>query len=398
MEETNTENGGVRRLVLGFDAGCMTCSELARTIEERVGDRLEVRSLNDPQVEHWREKSLGENAPWAPTLIETEGANTQAWTGVRMGIALGRRLGPAATWRIVQALGDLPETTRTARTAVDAPTSGISRRGFLRGVSGTAVALGMLTGTGNLASVAFAQSSSQVKSFEALKSVKATELGGRELIEAAQRAAQRKDIVNLMGRVWSDKVRSGKEVPSFEDGERAIQLQEEGQLSDRTKQRAGRIAVKAVRHELKNGAAMLAVAYKLPEEGKVLVYYESDRPIPDGAGEEFRSRSALYKVEHEEAKFEGLSIDGGHELADAGNATSARIYCGGCDGRNCAHAGRYCASIKWGCLTVACVSCIPSCGSLLGCLYCAIVQCPYAYFVACCRRTGYRCVKCRYCR
>lgn len=52
MEETNTRNGDRRRLVLGFDAGCMTCSGLAKSIEEAVGDRLEIRSLTDPMMEH----------------------------------------------------------------------------------------------------------------------------------------------------------------------------------------------------------------------------------------------------------------------------------------------------------------------------------------------------------
>ena len=59
MEGTNTRNGDGRRLVLGFDARCMTCNGLARSIEEAVGAKLELRSLTDPQVEHWREQALG---------------------------------------------------------------------------------------------------------------------------------------------------------------------------------------------------------------------------------------------------------------------------------------------------------------------------------------------------
>jgi hypothetical protein len=35
------KDGLTRRLVLGFDAGCMMCSELARRIEERVGNKLD---------------------------------------------------------------------------------------------------------------------------------------------------------------------------------------------------------------------------------------------------------------------------------------------------------------------------------------------------------------------
>jgi len=40
----------------------MTCSGLARSIEEAVGAKLELRSLTDPQVEHWREQALGKDA------------------------------------------------------------------------------------------------------------------------------------------------------------------------------------------------------------------------------------------------------------------------------------------------------------------------------------------------
>ena len=105
MERTNTRNGDGRRLVLDFDAGCMTWSGLARSIEEAVGDKLELRSLTDPAVEHWRKQALGENAPWAPTLVEVNGSVVRAWTGVRMGAHLARRLRPAATWRVAKILG-----------------------------------------------------------------------------------------------------------------------------------------------------------------------------------------------------------------------------------------------------------------------------------------------------
>ena len=105
MEGTNIQPVGGRRLVLGFDAGCMTCSGLAQRIEEAVGGKLEIRSLTDPMMEHWRGQSLGEDAPWAPTLVEVNGSTVRAWTGVRMGAHLARRLGPAATWRLAKILG-----------------------------------------------------------------------------------------------------------------------------------------------------------------------------------------------------------------------------------------------------------------------------------------------------
>ena len=47
------KDGESSRLVLGFGAGCMTCSEVVKRVEEQVGERLEVRDLRDPDVTRW---------------------------------------------------------------------------------------------------------------------------------------------------------------------------------------------------------------------------------------------------------------------------------------------------------------------------------------------------------
>ena len=152
------------RLVLGFDAGCVTCSDLAKRVEEGAGEGLEVRSLYDPQVMHWREQTLGKDAPWAPTLIEIVGEDdAKAWTSsVRMGAALARRLGPAATWRVLRVLGEsrgsediaLPKAPTSSASSV---TEGISRRQLLRGgLAGALVGISTLSGAGPLASRAVA--------------------------------------------------------------------------------------------------------------------------------------------------------------------------------------------------------------------------------------------------
>ena len=139
-EKVYREHG--EKLVLGFDAGCATCSGLAASIEEAADDKLEVLPLHDPLVESWRRRALGENAPWAPTLIEVKGGGIKAWTGVWLGVALGRRLGPATTWRVMQALGE-------ARSAPGGATSprgigGISRGQFLKGIAGGALAFSIV--------------------------------------------------------------------------------------------------------------------------------------------------------------------------------------------------------------------------------------------------------------
>ena len=152
MEHTEATPEVGRRLVLGFDAGCMTCSELAKRIEERVGDRLEIRSLNDPLVHYWREQALGKDAPWAPTLVEVEGSTVKAWTGIRMGARLSRTLGPVTTWRVMQALGEVNvDIDLIDSTAVSSVTM-LTRWQFLKGVGGAALAMSILGGNWKLAS------------------------------------------------------------------------------------------------------------------------------------------------------------------------------------------------------------------------------------------------------
>ena len=395
MEETNIQIGGGRRLVLGFDAGCTTCSDLAKKIEEAVGDKLEIRSLYDPQVRHWREQVLGENASWAPTLIEVRGAGVRAWTGVRMGVALSTRIGPAATWRVMQILGDPQDRPRLGESS-SAATIDISRKRFLRGIGGTAVALGILTGTGNLASAATSKPSVQDDAPEALRSLSKTDLSGEELTRAARRVAQRSDIVNLMGKSWSDRVRDGRASRSLEDDGQTIQLRSETVSHADPRSASSSVTVKAAKHKLRSGVTMLAVGYKLSQENKVLLYYEFDRPVPDGV-DESRSQATLYRAEGDEALLERVSVDGKNEVSLGSKELSARGGCGVCGPGDCLRTIRVCKSIKWGCLAVACAGCIPACSSILGCLYCAGVQCPYAYNYGCCRRRGTRCAGCNSC-
>lgn len=123
-----------RRLILGYDGGCFTCTGLARRIEEQVGGELEVLSLSDPHMQAWRRKALGEQAPWTPTLVEIKDLKVRAWTGPRMAVTLTRRLGPAATWRVMQALGEIERPAREPRQTVSAV--GMSRKRFLKGTAG----------------------------------------------------------------------------------------------------------------------------------------------------------------------------------------------------------------------------------------------------------------------
>lgn len=143
-------NQGLRRLVLGFDAGCGMCSDLASRIAERVGDKLEVRSLYHPEIEHWRKQALREDAPWAPTLFEVDGIRgVRAWTGMGMAVKLTRALGPVSTWRVMQALGESGNqrvATLSEPSVRSVAVAGMSRGQFLKGIGGAAVAFSILSG------------------------------------------------------------------------------------------------------------------------------------------------------------------------------------------------------------------------------------------------------------
>ncbi|AHY45507.1 Hypothetical Protein RradSPS_0224 [Rubrobacter radiotolerans] len=144
-EKKNYKQVGGRRLVLGYDGGCFTCTDLARRIEKQVGGKLEVLSLGDPQMQAWRRKALGANAPWTPTLVEIKDLKVKAWIGPRMAVTLARRLGPAATWRVMQVLGETERLVGQQQQAAN--TVGMSRKRFLTGATGAVAAMSLMAGS-----------------------------------------------------------------------------------------------------------------------------------------------------------------------------------------------------------------------------------------------------------
>jgi hypothetical protein len=408
VEGMNLQPGGGRRLVLGFDAGCTTCSGLAKRIEERVGDRLEIRSLNDPTMDHWRKEALGEEAPWAPTLVELNGGPVKAWTGLRMGARLSRVLGPVATWRIMQVLGEANADLELADSASARALSGVSRGQFLKGVGGAAVAFSVLSGTGKMPSPA-----------DAAASVDHKILSGDALVEAVRRTAGREDVVNLMGKRWRDKVLKGRRF--------------EAEISDKAKDRSttleaidlggGRISssdgrpvfsgdlavVKAARHALSDGNGLVAVSFVLPKSDHLLVYHEYDKPtfLPKDQVKT-KSEALLYKPEGEGLVLTKASSNGHTQSLPGAEARSSSpegrsTWC--LPDRRCsnqcdiAYGYTGCARIKSiSCITYECRACAITClGGALLCAACAYIVCLPAVWRKCCT-AGYTCKRCGLCR
>jgi hypothetical protein len=394
-------DGRTRRLVLGFDAGCMTCSELARRIEERVGNKIEVLSLNDPFMTRWREQALGKDAPWVPTLVEVEADAIRAWTGVRMGARLSRALGPLATWRVMQVLGEANDDLELVDSVAARAASGLTRGQFLKGVGGVAVAISILGGTGKLPAPA-----------EAAVSVRVEEMIGSELVSIARRVAARKDVRNVMDAVWREKVRGGSVIGAggANTEVRAIDFGE-GRVSFANGKFAvsGDLAVlKAARHELPHGNSALAVSFAMPETNRLLVYYEYDKPVflpKDQA--KTRTEALLYRQENDELVLEKASSNRHSQvlLQEEGTSSTPTTRSVSCRGdRHCnnpcdiVYGYSRCHRLKSiRCVVRQCRLCAIAClGGYLLCAACALVVCTVGVIRECCSG-GYGCKRCGWC-
>ena len=389
-----------RRLVLGFDAGCITCSELAKRIEERVGDKVEVRSLNDPLMQHWRREVFGENAPWAPTLVEIEGGIVRAWSGVRMGVRLSRALGPLATWRVMQVLGEDNEDLELTDSAAAKAVSRLTRKQFLKGIGGAVVALSVLSGTGKLPSLA-----------EAASSIRYEEITGDALVSVARRLAERKDLVNVMGPGWRDRLRRGSVIDAVAGSGtvKAIDLGD-GRISsvaDKLFFSGGVAVLKAAKHVLSDGNAMTAISYAMPQSSRFVVYFEYEKPIylpKDQA--KTKTEALLYEQKSEEFVLEKASSNRHSQILlreeSSSQVVSSGAWC--LPDRKCsspcdiAYGYSRCHRLKSiGCVAYQCRACAITCaGGPLLCAACALVICTIGVIRECCRG-GYGCKRCGWC-
>jgi hypothetical protein len=389
------------RLVLGFDAGCMTCSGLAKRIEDRVGDRIEVRSLNDPVMDHWRREAFGEDAPWAPTLVEVERGRVRAWTGVRMGARLSRILGPVATWRMMQVLGEANADLELTGSSAVSAFSGLTRGQFLKGVGGAVVAVSILGGTGKLPAPA-----------EAAASLKVEEISGGGLVGIAREVAGRKDVRNVMDVAWREKVRGGGVLDASVAGTEVRAIDFGGgritYAGDELSVSGDLAVLKAARHELAHGNSLLAVTYAMPERDRILVYYEYDRPVflpKDQA--KTRTEALLYRQEGDELVLERASSNRHAQvlLQEEGASPTPDTRSVSCRGdRHCngpcdiVYGYSRCHRLKsTRCVVRQCRICAVAClGGPLLCAGCALAVCTFRVILECCSG-GYGCKRCGWC-
>jgi hypothetical protein len=132
---------------LAFDASCGTCKDIAHAVGQACQGKLEVLALADEEVRRLRERALGVDAAWTPTLLRVDGDRVRAWTGAAMSVRLSRRLGPSDTARVIHALGALRRRSQGYASELPGAPSGkvaMSRAKFLRFGAGTGVAAGLV--------------------------------------------------------------------------------------------------------------------------------------------------------------------------------------------------------------------------------------------------------------
>ena len=377
MGQTEAGPGGRRRLVLGFDAGCLTCSDLAKRIEERVGNRIEIRSLNDPMMDHWRKQVFGEATPWAPTLVEVEGGKVRAWTGIRMGARLSRALGPAATWRVMKILGEANADLGLVDSPAVKAVSGLTRGQFLKGAVGAAAAMSVLSGTGSLAAPARAEEHwlSQL-SFASSK-----ELSRKQAATAWAQLIRGRHLRRLLSSSAMDDNLAARRMRG-----RLLSAAKTGIASPPTS------TIRGVRHQLKGGGQLLALAYQ--EDDTLIVSYRLDE-----SDQKTRLFSRVIENESEElVRVLAEAEDGDvfvplQDAAGQGEAVRAGRRC--TSGRQCPGACSICkcASINKRCAFNCCGPCGLACLGKWGpCLACVFIWCPICSAVnRCCnyRECGY---------
>ena len=126
-----------------FNPGCTLCTQVTQAVEREADGWLSGRSLHDPQMQMLLKKARP-NARWEPTLLEVNGEQVRAFTGVALELQLALGLGPQRCWQILRLIDQAALSRNNAESA---------RRTFLKGAAGVlaGVAIGGVPSLGQAA-------------------------------------------------------------------------------------------------------------------------------------------------------------------------------------------------------------------------------------------------------
>ncbi|WP_163506013.1 bacteriocin fulvocin C-related protein [Fodinicola acaciae] len=135
------------RLVLAFDASCVTCRQISLAVAGACDDKLEVLPLSHPDVQRWTGQASNTDPRNGPVLLRITGDDVRAWRGLGMVVPFARDLGPRTTARVLTALGHLQRESRdwlAIRGTGRIPRAPMPRARFLQLAAGVGVAVAVL--------------------------------------------------------------------------------------------------------------------------------------------------------------------------------------------------------------------------------------------------------------
>jgi hypothetical protein len=339
----------------------MTCSRIAEDAAAASGGRLEIMNLSSPEMVNWRTRALGDTPPWKPTLVELTDKGASVHIGPAMGLALIRSLGAVGSWAVLKAIGKLRQQGGDAHRG---PESGPSRSIFLRGLTGAALGISILAGSGNPAVAA--AGSRKVRNnhwFDSVESVAKEQLSPERAVTAWQKAAGTQNFAKLSALPALTTAAS----PSMPEGVRGVSCETE--LVDGP-------TVRGAIHRLKSGGTMTALA--LVDEDRMIVTYE----VVSKSGT-IRRLTKVHEVTGELTSRLVAEADDGVATditaLRASNDSGLTPMANGCP--DCM--SPRCDDMDWGCAAACCGSC--RVGNFAIMMACLAVFCPGCTVGTCCR-------------
>ncbi len=378
------------QLVLGFDAACGKCSDMAKQIKRDAGPVLDIVPLRSPQMVSWRE-AIFEEPPFVPTLVRVDpnGEAKDAWIGWKIGPVLGAEMGPQKAASALRNIGEMRIASNGGQLGIMAR-SQTTRRGFGRlafGIAGLAAGAATLT---SMSSAAFAKGMPTD-----LKVSNEKNLEWDEAVKALNKQLKSQDVRNILGHT-KEKSRvntlasesNGLNLDNMEVGAKKMTLAD-GTISDASyayDRDSGEMIVVQEHSEVVDGQATIAWVLDIEEK--------EDTTKSTFKVREKSVNGALVRRLENTVDAEGRSL-----MTTA--AKGGKDPCGGCKGGVCKIGGEefrkscYSSSVV-GCILSAagCVGCA-ACSGTGACIFCAITSCGSVLVSCCDKESGPACERCQ---
>lgn len=90
---------------LVYDATCLACNQIAKTIQVSVGDKLEAISIYELKAKTLLDHAFPDVWSHVPYLVVVNHGKVRAWSGISAIIRLGQLLEPQKAWEVWKVAG-----------------------------------------------------------------------------------------------------------------------------------------------------------------------------------------------------------------------------------------------------------------------------------------------------